>query len=298
MRIFTIILTLCFSLALKADLPGTAYQYDRYSENGKYYFKSIPFNNHADTKFGKTIVYDSANRELYKIDNYLPTQSFISNQGSSLAAVTYWMWGHAKFEQQILVDILINQKERVQYSFDDLISDESKLKHTSSHTLWYSKILVTNDTLFILTLDENLIRIELATGRIVDKSPYSACNNCEFINNIHRPKTIYYTDIKYPEWNIFPDLVEGRGFRESFIQWSNKIEIPEYKKTASCITLYFSIDKLGNSEIEFLEAKIQGKKNEVWEKEISDWIISQNYSTDLLPINCDKWIFQGYFYLE
>ena len=55
-RTLIFILTICYSLTAKADLPGPAYQYDRYSENGKYYFKSIPFYNYDLTNFGKTII--------------------------------------------------------------------------------------------------------------------------------------------------------------------------------------------------------------------------------------------------
>src|SRR5690606_41938429 len=92
-RTIIFILTICCSLTAKADLPGPAYQYDRYSENGKFYFKSIPFYNYDLTNFGKTIIYDSKdNKELYTLDNYLPTESFSSNNGKSLVTTTYRMF--------------------------------------------------------------------------------------------------------------------------------------------------------------------------------------------------------------
>lgn len=298
-RILILILTFYFSLTAKADLPGPAYQYYRYSENGTFYFKSIPFYNYDLTNFGKTVVYSSKdNKELYSIDHYLPTEAFISNNGKSLVTTTYWMWGHTNFEDQILINIFLNGQDSIHYRIDDLVSDKSILQNTSSHTLWYDKMFVVNDTLHVFTLEEKVVRISLVTGGIIDKLNKTDCLICKNIDELIEPKTIYYTDINYPKGYIFPDLIDGKGFRESLILGLNKTEVKQYTDCKYYIMIYGTIDRTGNCEVFFLRANVDEIENEEWKKEVSTWVISQKYKTDLIPENCDKWVFQEYFYLK
>ena len=139
----TIIILILTTLAAKADLPGPAYQYDLYSQNKNFFYKSIPFYNYDQTNFGKTVVFDAkTKKKLYQIDNYLPRQAFLSNNGKSLITTRYWMWGHDNFEDQELIEFYINGKISKKYFVKDLISDRSKLEFTSSHTLWYDEIFI------------------------------------------------------------------------------------------------------------------------------------------------------------
>jgi hypothetical protein len=293
------ILTLFYSLTVKADLPGPAFQYDKYSEDGKYYFKSIPYYDYDQTNFGKTIVYDSkTKKELYKIDNYLPTEAFISNTGKTLVTTAHWMWGHSDFEKQNLVEIFINGKSSMRYFINDFVADRSKLQQTSSHTLWYSKMFVRNDTLCIITLEEKVIRIELTKGKIIDKIKKKECKNCNDLDKIPKPKTIYYQDIKYPDGYVFPDLVIGKPFRESLIAGLSKTEVKDYAECKYYIMVYGTIDKTGNCEIFMLSTSVNEIENKDWEKQVSDWVTKQKYKINLIPKNCDKWVFQEYFYLK
>jgi hypothetical protein len=286
-------------LTVKADLPGPAYQYYRYSEDGKFYFKSIPFYNYDQTNFGKTIVYDSkTKKEIYKIDNYLPTEAFISNTGKTLVTTTYWMWGHSDFEKQSIIEIIINSKSSIKYFIDDLVTDKSKLQKTSSHTLWYKKMTVSKDTLYILTLEEKVVRIELVSGKIIDKQKKSDIENWDSIVKFPEPKTKYYHDIKYPEGYIFPELVNGISFRKSLIEGLGKTEVKEYSDCKYYIMVYGTIDKKGNCEIFMLRTSVNKKEDETWDKQVSEWVTKQKYKTNLIPENCDKWVFREYFYLK
>lgn len=298
-RILIFIFTLFYSLTVKADLPGVAYQYDRYSADGKYYFKSIPFYNYDQTNFGKTIVYDSkTEKEIYRIDNYLPMEAFISNTGKTLITTTYWMWGHSDFEKQNLVEIFIDGKSSMKYLIDDFISDKSKLQKTSSHTLWYNKMFIRNDTLCIITLEDKVVCIELTTGKIIDKIKRIDCKNCNDFDKISEPKTIYYQDIKYPEGYVFPNLVIGKPFRKSLIAGLGKTEVKEYTDCKYYIMVYGTIDKAGNCEIFMLRTSVNEIEDKEWEKQVGNWVTKQKYKTNLIPKNCDKWVFQEYFYLK
>lgn len=302
MKHIILLALLCCGLTAKADMPGEAYQYDRYSLNGKFYFKSIPFNNFDETDFGKTIVYETAtNRELYRINNYLPTESFISNTGKSLATIKYWMWGHSGFEKQVLIEIFIDAKPSTQLFVDDLILNKSKLQHTVSHTLWYDKLFLTGDTLNILTLENRIIRIDLNTGKILKKD-FAGKNfwgkEKHSSNTLEEPKTIYYFDIKYPEGYMFPDLSSGKSFRKSLIEALNKKEVKEHSDCTYYIMIYGTIDKSGKCEIFMLETSVNRVENAAFEKQVKDWITTQEYKINLIPQNCDKWVFKEYFYLK
>jgi len=286
-------------LTVIADLPGPAYQYVRYSENGKYFFKSIPFYNYDLTDFGKTVIYNAkTKKKLYTIENYLPTEAFISNTGKTLITTTYWMWDHSEFEKQTLVKIYIKNRDTIQYYIDDLISDKSKLQQTVSHTLWYQKMFVISDTLNILTIDNNVVRIEMITGKIVETIQEKDCSNCTKLDKLEDPKTKYYRKIKYPEGYVFPDLKSGQSFRESLIKGLHKTEVEEYSECKYYIMVYGAIDKSGSCEIFMLRANVDEKENDKWRKQVSDWVTEQKYKTNLIPKNCDKWVFQEYFYLK
>ena len=298
-RAIIFILTIFCSLTVKADLPGPAYQYDRYSEDEKFYFKSIPFYNYDLTNFGKTIVYDSkSKKELYKIDNYLPTEAFISNTGKTLVTTTYWMWGHSDFEKQELIEIFINGKSSITYFIDDLVTDKSKLQQTSSHTLWYKTMNVTNDTLYINTLEDKIVCIELLTGKIINRHKKADFKKWDSITKIPEPQTKYYRDIKYPEGYLFPDLITGNKFRESLIKGLNRTEVKEYSDCKYYIMVYGTIDKKGNCEIFMIRTSVDNKEDKNWEQQVSEWVTKQKYKTNLIPENCDKWVFQEYFYLK
>lgn len=298
-QILIILFALFFSLTVKADMPGPAYQYDRYSEDEKFYFKSIPFYNYDLTNFGKTLIIDAlSKKELYKIDNYLPSESFISNDGKSLVTTTYWMSGHSDLEEQDLITIYTNGKNPIKYYLNDLISKKSMLQQTTSHTLWYNKMFVTNDTLNILSLEDKIVRISLTTGKIIDKIEKENCFECGNLDELVEPKTTYYRNIKYPKGYIFPDLVNKKDFHSSLISGLKRTEVEEYSDAVYSIFIYGTIDRNGNCEIFMLNTSVNEKENKEWEKQVSEWVLKQKYKTDLIPENCDKWVFQEYFYLK
>lgn len=119
----SVTILLLATFAAMADLPGPAYQYDLYSQNNKFYYKSIPYYNYEQTSFGKTEVYDvKTKKKLYQIDNYLPVKAFLSNSGKSLITTRYWMWGHDNFEDQALIEFYINGKRSKKYFVKDFLA--------------------------------------------------------------------------------------------------------------------------------------------------------------------------------
>jgi hypothetical protein len=293
-----IILTSTLTLS-KADLPGPAYQYDRFSESGNFYFKSIPFYNYDLTSLGKTLIIDAKSKEqLFKIDNYLPTESFISNNGKTLVTTTYWMWGYSDFEKSDLVKIYFQNGDFISYKVTDFVQNLNRLPKTASHTLWYKNMFVQNDTLNILTEEEIVVRISLNNGHIVSKTTSSKFDFVQKERKTVKPKTKFHTKIKYPETYYFPDLSDGSKFYETLPKALNKIKIEDYYNSSHYILIYGIIDRKGNCEIFLLNANKDGKTDKEWENKVKKWVTKQKYKTNKIPENCDKWVFQAYFYLN
>jgi hypothetical protein len=286
-------------MVVKADQPGPAYQYDLYSQNNRFYYKSIPFYNYDQTNFGKTIIYDvKTKKQLYQIANYLPQEAFLSNNGKSLITTRYWMWGHSDFEDQSLIDFYINGKISKDLFVKDLILDRTKLQFTSSHTLWYEAMFINNDTLFVLTLDSSVVLIDANKGEIIGRKDRSFVTNRFDIENLPQLKSTVYDKIKYCDPYQFPDLVNGQKFKQAFTSGLNKLAVKEYDSCKYYVMVYGAIDRKGNCEIFMLSTSVDRKENKEWEKLVANWVIKQKYRTNLIPVNCDKWVFQEYFYLK
>lgn len=291
----------CFfiSLVAKADMPGPAFQYDLYSQNGKFYFKSIPFHNLDETNFGKSIVYDArSQRKLYQVNNYLPKESFISNNGQSLITTRYWMWGHDDFDDQPLVTIFRGNKQVLHFFVGDIIKDRSKLRFTSSHTLWYENMYIHNDTLFLITLDHHAVLIEVNQAKILGRMNKSFLYQRFGAKLPTPPRRIVYSKIKYLPFYSFPNLVNGAEFKQALKAALNKQEVESYEDCRYYISVSGIIDRKGNCEIFMLSASVDGAENPDWTRQVRDWITRQKYKTELIPVNCDKWVFEEYFYLR
>lgn len=284
---------------LFSDMPGRALQYVRYSENEAFYYNSIPYDYYDVTKFGKTIVFDSkTNKQLYETDIYLSYDCFISNDGKTLVSSESWMCHHVvNCEDMSLIEIHINGKEPIIYILKDLFFNKKKLKHTSSHTIWYEKMYVKNDTLNILTYEDILVQIELKSGAIINRIQVDPIKIKKETENYEYPKTIYDTSIVYPEKYFVPNLKEGKNFKKSLVSYLNK---QEFKECNDCdyIYIFVIINLEGICESVYVDIDYKVNLNTDYKNKIEDWIKKQKFNVDSIPKNCEKWIFTEIMYLK
>lgn len=292
---FLILLT----TAVKADLPGRAFQYDLYAQNENYYFKSVPFHRFDQTTFGKTIVFNAkTNEKIYQIDNYLPRPSFLSNNGKSAVTLSYWLAGHDNFADQELIQFYVNGKKGKRYFIKDIITGKKQLDYTVSHTIWYDKVFISNDTLFILMLDDKVILVDVNRAKIIGTKNRSFMTKRFDLENLPLSKSIVYYEIKYPEPYQFPDLADNSTFREALISYFKKTEVKDYDSCRYYTRVSGVIDRNGNCEIYLHGRQADQEENNEWNRQVATWVTKQKYKTDLIPINCDKWVFMEYFYLR
>lgn len=282
----------------KADQPGTAYQYDQYSQNEAVYFRTIPFYWLDLTDFGKTTVYETkTNKLLYKVDNYMPIGAYISNNGKTIISTIDWI-GQRELEKEDVITVFINGKKVKRYSIGSFMDEKLTLSYTTSHAFWYKNIFMHNDTLFIHTLDEQAILIDGNSGNILKIEDEEFLLAKVDVKNNPRSKRIIYDSIKYPERYSSPYLKSGETLSQSLLKFLGKKNAENYDSAIYYLSVAVTIDRAGNGTIFYLHATDK-KENNVpdMEKRVQAWIRRQKFRTDSIPLNADKWVFENNLYL-
>jgi len=307
--------------------------YDAYSQNGEYYFKSIPHTPHGLNSTGETIVYRTAgNKELYRIDAYCPS-GFITNDGQHI---------YSTFSDVFISYPLDSQKVMLHYFKDEKITDYYlhsfgeewlSIEHFSNDIyFWNDGLFIDQDTIHILTKDYSVIRIDARTGKLVDHEnenyliskydlkrisfdsivkfsynetyqSFSYENNSFPNGKIVSYKTIDSVTQRYilrgpGDENKFKDPFGKKEFKNQLAKFL-KMEIAEYdyKKDESFLIVecYIFLDTLGRVTDCSIEAKKGDIINDKISKEIEDWLKAQKFDRTYIPNIISKWQFWNIF---
>ena len=294
-KVITILTLLFLSTQVFADSPGIAYKYDLYSQNGNFLLVSTPYSEYDQNSLGKSKIYDKEKTLIYEADRYFPRPSFISDNGQMIVSLAYWVWtGHQ--EEVPIIEFYSKGDSLKYYYLKDIITDFDELSYSVSHTMWYNDIFVDTDTLYIITTEEKVIKIPMATGEIAKILPYETFKNEYDLENKPKRKIKVYRDIKYPQGYIFPDLVNGRKFKDALKNDLDKIEVEEYSECDYYIQVITHIDSEGNARVLHLSASVDGMENQDWYNTVKNWIEMQKYKTNLHPF--EEWTYNECFYLK
>lgn len=285
-------------------MPGIAKQYDQYSQNENFFYKSIPFYWLDLTDFGKTIVYDAkTKKQLYRLENYIPTGSFISNDGKTIFSLIHWI-GQSEPEKENVLDVFINGKKVKTYYIGSFMPERLTITYTTSHAFWYKHIFMNNDTLFIHTLDEQVIILDGKSGQLLNVFDEEFITQRFDMEQLPAAKRIEY-DIKYPERSDTLYLRRGISFPEALALYLNRTMVDDYEKATTSTLVGIIIDKSGNADIYFSDTgeKERGtytekKENKLLDDKIRNWIRKQKFKANLPPANAEKWVFEQYIYFK
>jgi hypothetical protein len=150
-----------------------------------------------------------------------------------------------------------------------------------------------NDTLYIFTKTSELISLDLKTLNFTS-IPLSEVNP-EIFKNIKPYLTYESIFISPSSSNHLPNLENGISF-ETGLAKSLKMKIfnknlegaNEYKKYFVCVEIL--LDKNGKAVLTNINKNLELPK-----EKIEQFITSQKFDTHLIPSECDKWIFEGFF---
>jgi hypothetical protein len=285
-----------FGTPSRADLPGNAYQFDRYSENGKVYFKSIPFDNFEYTDKGEATVYDAEKKKvLYRVGTYIPVKSFIGNSGKTIVTVVDWMSRKFDLDEQSIVRVYVEGKESHSFYLKDLFTCRWSLEKSISRVYWLDTLFVRDDVLNVVTLQGRIVRVSLETGKIIGTARKGKCEECK---GTPEPKLVMYHNDDYPPRYGFPELKNGTSFHEALVSVLGKKETGDYSGCKYFIRLQGEINDRGTCRIVSLDARTDGKDDVTMQRKVAAWVTKQRYKTDLIPRNSEKRVFNDFFYLK
>ena len=295
------------------------------SQNGEFYLKTIPFDQIAKTTTGKTIVYKSDSTELYEIPRHFELYHnsevmYLSNDGQYIAYINNREYYNGKTKNNS-VEIFKNGILINTFSLLELVDCDSEnedcflfYKNAIDSFAWkngrryivykndatdFQKTLTENasyqlnDTIFIFTKIEKLIKISLKTGDLTQGS-FSSISQ----NKFEQLEIMKIESIKLePSSNKLPNLTNGKSFEKSLAKYLDMAIFPYESKRSNKFKRYplkleIIIDSSGNAQLD----KPKNNKNIPIEK-IESFLAANIFETSAMPNGIEKWRYSGLVFL-
>jgi hypothetical protein len=333
------------ALTLKAIL-GSAFglqpilPFVQVSENGLVNCKSVPFAPYdADPSLGQTYVY-SDNKLLYAIDKYFYNPFFTTDHGKYLIELNFKIYykptainvekdGSSRQEKPNLdgkaINIYKDGKLFKSILFSELGIDTSKINyaHIGNWFTWNFKKSDSNRNeikikmegvpffydqrhLFVISADEQLIKIDLSSGLLVSREPaYEALIR---LNNWSSGLTDRkYEKVNYPEKFFLPKLKVGKSIGKSLAKFLGKTVAND--KDYAVYQVYFHtllINKQGKCEYVYVSTEKRSDLKKPFtfnsdnslKSEIESWIKEQVFDTRSFPKGYLKYKYTDFLYLK
>lgn len=301
MRKVLLVILILLSKLVMASLPGPAYPHDLYSQNEHYYFHAVPFENYDWTKLGKTIVYDSkTKKEMYRISEYVSPGSFITNNGRTVIDIEYTLINPLKkTDEETIMTFFIDGKKLKEFNIANVYKEKLTIQIFERVSYWEENLFIYNDTLYIFTLDDQAILLNAKDGELIavkDKEIIQAQFDLE---NLPRLKSKEYTDVKYPDVYGFPDLKNGSKLKTVLTNHLNMKAVEEGEQYMFYAWMSIVIDRKGSAKIYYLNANKKASEEELTplKDKIEQWFKNAKFKTNLIPPECDEWVFKDFLYL-
>jgi hypothetical protein len=335
----TFLLTI-FAITAFATTWAPIYPYTQKTEDGKVKSHSFPYGvNDGGYGPGQTFVYSNG-KLLYSIDKYFSTPFFTTNNGQYLIEFDFYL-NYRQTDriiddsgkitiQPIVYDgkavniykdgILFKTIDFIElkidtskikinefgnwfawnYKFDDTTKDDLKKK------MYQHPAFIENDKLFLITSDNQLIGIQIATGQITDRqNAYETLKQ----KSSWTPTTFKrkYKKVKYPDKFLLPELQNGKTIDQGLAELLNK-KISDGDRDSAVIQIYFHtllINKEGKCEDVYTSPSIRKDTNKdsyiddpKLKIEIEDWIKQQTFKTNSFPRGFQKFKYTDFVYLK
>jgi hypothetical protein len=286
LHIICILIFLCITSFLYADFPKRSNKYIIYSPNKEYYIESTPYVVYS-INLGKTIVYNRDGKIAYQIEEYFRPPVFLGNNGT-IICINNRLYKDGIYKLPAII-IVKPGGDKMNIYLHTIVKDFSTLTQTVSHLIWTTNFGWNDKNFFIITKEKKTFLISFDSCdfheiKHVDVNEYFSIQTLE---------TTIYNTIEYPHSNSFPPLATGEEFKDVLIQNFN---FREMKRDKGEIYIYISsiINKNGVCEETVVEIRENEKENKFLEKEISEWLVKQQFDSSVLPF--EKWCFSYYLY--
>lgn len=297
----------------------TAYIYTVYSQNEDFFLQTIPYDDEKWTSIGKTIVFNSDSTKCYEIPRHFGisphiTEIFLSNDGKTIVYVLNYE------DQNKSIEVFKNGMLFKQYQLTDLIDCNSENEkcflfynaiekftwETNNGEVIYKEgttdfekalskkaTFLNNDTLYIFTKTNKLIKIDLNTAN-VDTTTSRVKIDEELFKQI-KPYKIKYESFKASKYGL-SNLANGKPFKDKLAKYLNMANVPEHKKKPNKYKEYYIhfeilVDKNGKALVHQIG---RGWRDTLPEHKVKAFIEAQTFDTKLIPKQTDKWLFSSW----
>jgi hypothetical protein len=299
-KVILIILVLLSKLVM-ASLPGPAYPHDIYSQNEHYYFHAVPFENYDWTKLGKTIVYDSkTKKELYRISEYVSPGSFITNNGRTVIDIEHTLINPLKkTDEETIMIFFVDGKKVREFNIANVYNEKLTIQIFERVSYWEEHLFIHNDILYILTFDDQVILLNANDGELIAVKDKEIIQAQFDFNKLPQLRSIEYTEVKYPDIYGFPDLIDGNELKTVLMNHLNMKAVEEGEQYVFYVWMSVIIDRKGSAKVYYLNANKKGSEEELTslKDQIEKWFKNAKFKTNLLPPDCDEWVFKDFLYL-
>ena len=337
-----IILTLLLNLFTVSSFATTwapIYAYTQKTEKGKVNSILFPYGVY-DGGFGpgETFVYANG-KLLYTIDKYFSNPFFTIDNGKYLIECDFSLDFIPSFD--INADGEIGSSELIKFNgkaiyiykegklinsidLSELKIDSSKItvNENGNYFTWnYSinegkedalrkkmekhSVFIENDKLFLITADNQLIEIDVTTGKLTRKE-----NAYEILKQRShwspKPLKRKFKKVKYPNKFLLPKLQNGKSFEESIALLLDK-NVTSGEKDSSVIQIYFHtllINKEGKCEKVYLSISTKSDLNNAISDDqklkivIEEWLKQQTFKTTTFPKSFPKYKYSDFVYFK
>lgn len=323
--LFTILLVFLSVVTVMATTWATMLPYVQHTENGTIETHSIPYEpNRGPFGKGETIVYANG-KPLYQIDEYFSEPFYTTNEGRYLIAYNFACNLHQfknhdgnavniykdgvlehtiKYSELEVEPITLRPWELEPYgnsvwNYRTLEGEKDKLKlKMAAHPAF-----VEDGKLHIITLDNQLIKIEIETGQIVERGQAYETLQKDSLwapENAHRE----YQRINYPK--DLPRLKNGTGFDEGLSAFLGTSIPPESDASIQIYIHTLLINNKGKCEIIYASPSknsdsskpISFETDQELKLVIEKWAMQQTFQTTSIPKGFKKLAYSGFVYLK
>lgn len=294
----------CLHLPCVAQL---AYPYKVYSENEKFFVKSVPFSDQVWTELGKTVIVpvNDTLKPIATINRYFsPDYLFLSNDGQSLFYLDNWIDPSVNYESGILTHYRNGTTSHV-YTLRDFNLTDSTLTPALLYNSYSepdsvmqfpfinksNHVQIRGDTLSLLLESGMVYTFSMTTGKIMKKELLTDFLSRQTVQPVQR-KIKNYT-IAIPTQFGLPKLENGKEYwtvleekmNVVFLEGSNRDFEQNYKHYMFEVVIAIdSTGKCADLQIEMIDS--------LYREEVSKLLCSLRFNKNEIPDGIEKWYFR------
>jgi hypothetical protein len=332
-RVWLILVFVLFALGAKATTWSPVYPFVQRTGDGKVSCRSVPYGVRDGPRgLGETFVYDGG-RLLYSIDKYFSSPFFTCQNGRYLATVDFHLSYRADlilredgglperkvvepdggtirvYDEGILLKTIsfselavplasayVNEaSDRLSWNFETSEDDPLLVKMAKYPAF------VEGDTLYLITADDQLIKVHMPTGAIAGRSVASVTL---VVRKAWDPQGVKrkYERVKYPDKFFLPPLKDGRSMAEATASLFGMTAMEEHKRDADLVIYVHTLLLNDHGRCELVYATVASKEGKVDDQELKRrfeaWVFEQVFDTRSMPRKSPKFKYSGFVFLD